>query len=155
MATPTRIIEEFKISPAFNRLISRFQDDYFTSFPSYPCGYCGTLSTRRTTHWVELDQHKLHRGEYGLVTRLECDFSRDILGRIAICSICKKHPREAPDAGPWPAVLLCIPQRSKMFLSFIKLNCNLGRTQSHGESDWHNPYSTYRTLSGTYLYKVT
>ena len=41
-----------------------------------------------------------------------------------------------------------MPQHSRMFLSFIKLNCNLGRTQSHSPTQAHNRYSTYRTLSG-------
>ena len=128
--------------------MKRFKENYFKSFPNLPCAYCGCLSTPRMTHWIEFDQEKLEHGEYGLVSRLECELSRDSIGRIAICSVCKRHIREAPDVGPWPAVLLGIPQRSKMFLSFVKLNCNLGRTQSYSTSDRHNPYSTYRTLSG-------
>ena len=103
------------------------------------------------THWIELDQEKFERGEYGLVSRLECELSRDSIGRIAICSVCKRHVREAPDVDPWPTALLRIPQLSKMFLSVVKLNCNLGRSQSHSECHWHNAYSTYRTLSGINL----
>ena len=129
--------------------MKRFDEIYFTSFPCQPCAYCGCLSSPCTTHWVEFDNQKLQCGEYGLAFHLEHDLLRDSTGRIAICSICKRHPREAPDIGPWPAELLHIPQHSKMFLSFVKLNCNLGRTQSHSGSDWHNQYSTYRTLSGT------
>jgi hypothetical protein len=48
------------------------------------------------THWIEFDQEKLEHGEYGLVSRLECELSRDSIGRIAICSVCKRHIREAP-----------------------------------------------------------
>src|SRR5437016_7155048 len=43
--------------------------------------------------------------------------------------------------------VLDVPQHSRMFLSFIKLNCNLGRTQSHSPTQTYNRYSTYRTLS--------
>ena len=88
---------------------------------------------------------------FELHTRLHLDPHRDSKSRIAICRECNREPRGAIDAGPWPPSLLNIPQRSRMYLSPLKLNCNLGRTQSHSGTDYHNRWSTYRTLSDIHL----
>ena len=143
---PSTVI--FVITETFKRLLTNFNSKYFVSFPDIPCAYCGVLCLSRTAHWIEPCIVAQEWSHFGLVHVLKMPVHRDGRGRVAICSLCKKNPREAPSAGPWPEVLLRIPQRSKMFLSPIKLNCNLGRTQSHSRDGNHNPYSTYRTLSG-------
>lgn len=139
---------KFVITETFKRLLEDFNSKYFVSFPDIPCAYCGVLCLSRTVHWIEAHIVMQEWPRFGLVHVLNMPVHRDGKERVAICFMCKKSPREAPSAGPWPEVLLRIPQRSKMFLSPIKLNCNLGRTQSHSRDGNHNPYSTYRTLSG-------
>jgi hypothetical protein len=138
----------FEITSTFRRLLDQFEQQFFTSFPIHACAYCGSLSTNRLTRWREYDEQVWRRGDYGLQSRLGLPLHINDSMQIAICSLCKSKPRLAPDAGPWPREVVQVPQRSRMFLSFAKLNCNLGRTQSHTGRGWHNPYSTYRTLSG-------
>lgn len=138
----------FIIRPSFAKLIHTFEEKYFRSFPEYPCSYCGVLSPLRKTLWTEFDQNDFNNGCYGLTTRLGFRLCRNAEQKIAMCSICKVHRRDASDVGSWSRALLDVAPCSRMFLSFVKLNCNLGRTQSHSGTDWHNKYSTYRTLSG-------
>jgi hypothetical protein len=139
----------FIVSPRFRRLITRFQTKLFTYFPNIPCGFCGVLSLPRTTSWLSAERATAEAGNLELGTVLHMPLHQDGAGRVAICTQCKRKPRSTIAAGPWPEALLQIPQRSKMFLSPVKLNCNLGRSQSHSGTTYHNPYSTYRTLSGS------
>lgn len=132
----------------FRALLNRFVEKLFNSFPEHACAYCGVLTVERLTRWVDIDKQVWRRAEYGLASHLGLPLHTNESGKISICSLCAKKPREAPHVGPWPQEILRVPQRSKMFLSFAKLNCNLGRTQSYSNSGYHNPYSTYRTLTG-------
>jgi hypothetical protein len=138
----------FIITSHFRRVINRFQTDLFTIFPNIPCAYCGVLSSRRMVKWLTIEQAVDETEKFELSTVLHIPIHTDRKGRVAICTQCKTKPRQTIRAGPWPHTLLQIPQRSKMFLSPIKLNCSLGRTQSHSGTEYHNPFSTYRTLSG-------
>ena len=138
----------FMVSSDFGRLMERFAKTLFTSFPDIACAYCGILSVRRSVKWLNEQEAASNEHLFGLVQILHLPIYRDSQNRVAVCTLCRKRPRKCVDAGPWPDVLKAIPQRSKMFLSPAKLNCNLGRTQSHSTGDRHNPYSTYRTLSG-------
>ena len=138
----------FVITPSFAKVLRRFEEMHFKSFPEYPCAFCGVLSPLRKTIWIDFDQSVFDDAGYGLASHLGFQLCRNADGKIATCSICKSRKRDAPDIGPWPQERLDVLQHSLMFLSFIKLNCNLGRTQSHSATQAHNRYSTYRTLSG-------
>jgi hypothetical protein len=138
----------FMVSSDFRRRMERFAKNLFTSFPDIACAYCGILSLRRSIKWLNEEEAASNEHLFGLVRILNLPVYRDSQSRVAVCGLCRKRPRKCVDAGPWPDVLKAIPQRSKMFLSPVKLNCNLGRTQSLSTGDRHNPYSTYRTLSG-------
>jgi len=143
-------MEPWEKKRLFRETMKRFASQYFLSFPEYPCSYCGVLSPLRTTVWIEFSEVDAETGNYGLSRCLGVQLVLNGKGEIAVCSICykRKKAREAPDIGRWPQVLLHVPQYSRSYLSFVKLNCNLGRTQSHSGQNWHNPYSTYRTLRG-------
>jgi hypothetical protein len=141
----------FIISRAFRRLLNCFEQNYFLIFPNIPCAYCGLNSSYRTTHWLPVQQAATEEHRFELRSRLHLGLHVDRRGRVAICRECHREPRGAINAGPWPSLLLNIPQRSRMYLSPLKLNCNLGRTQSHSGTQYHNPWSTYRTLSGIAL----
>ena len=138
----------FVITPSFAKVMRTFEDMHFKSFPEYPCSFCGRLSPLRKTVWIDFYQSVFDDGGYGLASRLGFQLCRNGDGKIATCSTCKTRKRDAPEIGPWPQEVLDVPQHSRMFLSFVKLNCNLGRTQSHSATQAHNRYSTYRTLSG-------
>jgi len=131
-----------------------FEHTHFKSFPEYPCSFCGVLSPLRKTIWIDFDQSVFGDGGYGLASHLGFQLCRNGDGKIATCSTCKTRKRDSPDIGPWPQEVLDVPQHSRMFLSFVKLNCNLGRTQSHSATQAHNRYSTYRTLSGILTKKI-
>jgi hypothetical protein len=140
----------FQITAKFRNLMNRFQQEFDHVFPDIPCAYCGYLLSSRTTCWLTAQEATREASAFELVTRLYLAIHQDSIGRVAICKTCRKKPRAAITAGPWPAVLLDIPKRSRPYLSPLKLNCSLGRTQSHSAtSNYHNPWSTYRTLSGT------
>jgi hypothetical protein len=134
----------------FRRTVDRFQEEWFTIFSNIPCAYCGVLSSSRTVKWLSAEVAELERNNFELTTVLHIPVMEDAAGRVAVCVQCKKKPRRTLSAGPWPHVLTQIPPRSRMFLSPLKINCNLGRSQSHSSSNYHNPYTTYRTLSGIY-----
>ena len=142
----------FVITKAFEWLLIWFNTKYSVSFPDISCAYCGVLSLGRTICWIEACKVAQEWPHFRLMHMLNLAIHQDAKGRVAICSLCKKKRREAPLAGPWPEVLLQIPQRSKMFLSPVKLNCNVGRMQSHASGSYHNPYSTYHMLSGEHLW---
>lgn len=127
--------------------MERFAKNLFTSFSDIACAYCGILSVRRSIKWLNEREAASNKHLFGLVQILNLSVYRDSQNRVAVCTLCRKRSRKCVEADPWPDVLKAIPQRSKMFLSPVKLNCNLGRTQSHSTGDRHNPYSTYRTLS--------
>lgn len=137
----------FIASPAFQHLMNRFSTNLFTSFPDIPCAYCGILSVRRSTKWLNEEEISINAHLFDLLHILCISLHRDSLNRVAVCSLCWKSPRKCISADPWPDSLTTIPQHSKMFLSPVKLNCNLGRTQSHSSGPRHNSYSTYHTLS--------
>jgi hypothetical protein len=145
---PTLQASYFIISRPFRRLMNRFEQQFYTVFLDIPCAYCGYLSSSRSTCWLTAEEGRREVNAFELTTHLHLDVYRDTKGRVAICRECRKKPRGALDAGPWPPILLNLPKRSRMYLSPLKLNCNLGRTQSHSASNYHNPWSTYRTLTG-------
>ena len=138
----------FVMSPSFAKVMCTFENTHFKSFPEYSCSFCGVLSPLQKSIWIDFDQSVFDDGGYGLASHLGFQLCRNADGKIATCSTCKSRKRDTPDVGPWPQEVLDVPQHSRMFLSFVKLNCNLGRTQSHSATQVHNRYSTYRTLSG-------
>ena len=144
----------FVIDRSFRRLLNRFEQQYNSVFLDIPCGYCGYLSSSRSTCWLSAQEASGEENIFELKTHLHLDVYRDSKGRVAICRDCRKKPRGAINAGPWPSILVDIPKRSRMYLSPLKLNCNLGRTQSHSASNYHNPWSTYRTLTGIPLLSI-
>ena len=142
--------------PKFLKTLKKFAHIYDKSFPRTPCGHCAILLLDRHITWSE----KKEIVEYGLLSMLNIPLTEWVLRKkgidtkcIAICGICSRRPRNPPNAGPWPDVLLKLPQRSRKFLSLLTLQTSLGRTQNrHGRI---NPFSTYKTLTGNKLFKPT
>ena len=152
---PDALPSFFLISPSFRRLMERFQNQFNYVFVNVPCAYCGYLSSTRTSAWLTPDDAIQQAPAFELITRLHLSVYRDGIGRVAICHACRKKPRPALDVGPWPSLLLDLPKRSRSYLSPLKLNCNLGRTQSHSATtNYHNPWSTYRTLTGIIIFLI-
>ena len=143
----------FVITATFRMLMNRFEREFNLVFPDIPCAYCGYLSSTRTTSWLTIEEAIRETTAFELVTQLHLKVHQDARGRVAVCNTCRKKPRRVLDAGPWPSLLLDIPKRSRPYLSPLKLNCSLGRTQSHSATtNYHNPWSTYRTLTGIALF---
>ena len=137
---------QFEITPKFRNVMERFQSEYFLSFPNVPCSFCDILSLPRLVVWKAYDV--CIASQYELETVLHHRLAVNNHQRIAVCQACDRKPRRAPNLGPSSEAVLAVPQRWRPLLSPIKINCSLGRTQSHSVDGYHNPYSTYRTLSG-------
>ena len=135
------------LSVKFRRKLDDFEKTYDFYFPSVPCAHCGSLLLPRLVCWREFDDSC----EYGICKVLEmlphiC--TKNNILQVAVCHQCDRSPRQPPHAGPWPDILLSVPQRSRMFLSPLTLQMSLGCT--HGYRSIRNPYSTYRTLTGRF-----
>lgn len=129
----------------FLRVYRLFRKKYDLKFPDTPCAHCGQLLLSRQITWIHFDCQEV----YGLTEVLGFPVrqrTRRDERQVAICKACKKQQGSPINCGPWPECLLALPQRSRVFLSPLALQTSLGRTQSHQAI--HNPYSTYRTLTG-------
>jgi hypothetical protein len=129
----------------FLNLYRRWRNKYDLQFPDTPCAYCATLMLPRNIAWVEFGPEVM----YGLTVSFQLPVTqrtKNGVVQVAICKTCKTESQLPVNTGPWPEVLLSLPHRSKMFLSPLMLQTSLGRTQSHQAV--HNPYSTYRTVTG-------
>jgi hypothetical protein len=134
-----------ELNSAFMRLYARFREKYDFQFPDTPCAYCSQLLLPRNIIWERLKPGY----EYPISEKLQLSPTMQIKNGhecIAICKGCKTIPGRIINPGPWPQCLLDLPHRSRMFLSPLTLQTNLGRTQSSRQV--HNPYSTYRTITG-------
>lgn len=132
--------------PAFLRLYRRFIGTYNAEFPSTPCSSCRILMFPKKAYWADYDQAV----EYGLVSILGVPLTRRI-GRtrreqISVCYRCKTKPRPPILAGPWPAILVEMPQSCRPYLSPLRLSSNLGKV--HGTFDNPNSYLTYSSMTG-------
>ena len=142
--------------PKFLKTLKKFAHIYDKSFPWTLCGHCTILLLDRHITWSE----KKENIEYGLLSILNIPLTEWVLRKkgidtkcIAICDICSQWPRNPPNAGPWPDVLLKLPQCSRKFLSPLTLQTNLGHTQNRHRHI--NSFSTYKTLTGNKLFKPT
>lgn len=103
---------QFIIDQSFRRLLNRFEHQYNSVFLDIPCGYCGYLSSSRSTCWLSAQEAIEKEDAFELKTHLHLNVYRDSKGRVAICRDCQKKPRGAVNAGPWPSILVNIPKRS-------------------------------------------
>jgi hypothetical protein len=135
--------------PAFQRLYRRFIDTYNAEFPSTPCSSCGILMFPKKAFWVDYDQAR----EYGLFSTLRVPLTRRISGagraQISACYRCKTKPRPPILAGPWPSILVDMPQSCRPYLSPLRLSSNLGKV--YGPVDNPNSYLTYRSMTGQHF----
>ena len=150
----TMFLSCFVISSSFAKVMRTFEHTHFKSFSEYPCNFCGVLSPLRKIIWIDFDQSVFDDEGYDLASHLRFQLCRNADGKIATCFTCKTRKRDFSDIEPWSQEVLNVPQHSRMFLSFVKLNCNLSRIQSHSATQAHNRYFTYRTLSGILTKKI-
>ena len=139
------------LSVKFRHKLDDFEKTYDFYFPSIPCAHCGSLLLPRSVCWREFDDSY----EYGICKLLEMlphIRTKNDITQVAMCHQCDMSPRQPPHAGPWPDILVSVPQRSRMFLSPLTLQTSLGRT--HGYRVIRNPYSTYRTLTGMFSFAI-
>jgi len=130
---------------AYQRVKNLFQNEISTYFPDTPCAHCGTLLLPRNVSWVAMEDNQVYPIEEisQQQPRIRTTAAHS---EIAICSKCRVIPQKPITGGPWPTTLLELPQHSRMFLSPLTINTNLGRTQ--GAQATLHPYTTYRTVTG-------
>ena len=131
--------------PPFQRLIQRFHDKYNLELPNIPCAHCGGLNFMTTMAWMPHESDAV----YNLAVLLHHELYRSMDGdrqMVAVCTSCKRQPQRPPFVKLWPTVLLSVPQRSRMFLSPLRLMTNLGK--QHGATSNPNPFLTYRSMTG-------
>jgi hypothetical protein len=130
---------------AYQRVKTRFQNELSTHFPDTPCAHCGTLLLPRNVSWIPIEDGRIYPIEE--ILQHQPRFRTIAAQReVAVCGKCRIIPQQPIDGGPWPMILLELPQHSRMFLSPLTINTNLGRTQ--GAQAYLNPYTTYRTVTG-------
>ena|SRR2546421_233014 len=130
---------------AYQRVKVRFQNEFSTHFPDTPCAYCGTLLLPRNISWISAEDDRVYPIEEILQRSPQIRIIAEH-SEVAVCKKCRFSPQEPIAGGPWPMMLLELPQHSRMFLSPLTINTNLGRTQ--GAQVHLNPYTTYRTVTG-------
>ena len=131
---------------AFLRLYRRFIDTYNAEFPSTPCSSYSILMFPKKAYWADYDEAV----EYGLASILGVPLTRRISRagstKVAVCYRCKTRPRPLILAGPWPTILIEMPQSCRPYISPLHLASNLGKV--HGTFDNPNSYLTYRSMTG-------
>jgi hypothetical protein len=119
----------YQCDAGFQALAKRFVEDFNLHFPDVPCPHCGVLCLKRDIKWKEshpdINFEARDRFDLTCVTR-----SHSETDQIAVCRWCFKRPRPALPQQHWPDVLMNTPPRSRIFLSPLQLNSNLGRTHS-------------------------
>ena len=126
-------------------MLKKFDTVYDQMFPEIPCSNCGILLLNRHIKWKTFDDGY----SYGITTVfLQLPRIRIVhdMVQTAVCAKCVIDPQKPPSIGPWPDLLLSLPQQSRIFLSLVQLQTSLGRLQ--GQNTSLNPYTNYRTLSG-------
>jgi hypothetical protein len=130
----------------YERTLQRFEQQYDRSFPSVPCAHCGVLLLPRSCQWQPFNELET----YALTSVLDIQphtVYKHGVRKVTVCSECKASPKLPIDAGPWPELLLHLPQRSRVYLSPLTLQTSLGRTtRPHGRNMSH--WANYRTVTG-------
>ena|SRR2546421_10158347 len=134
---------------AYQRVKDRFHYELAMHFPDTPCAYCGTLLLPRNVFWISKEIDRIYPIEE-ILQRQPRIQTIDADSEVAVCNTCRATPQDPITGGPWPMTLLKLPQYSRMFLSPLTLNTNLGRTQ--GAQVHLNPYNTYRTVTGEHYF---
>jgi hypothetical protein len=128
----------------FQQLKNRFLTDLASQFPNTPYAYCGTLHLTRNVCWEPV------KGEIAYPIQQTLDKPPHIQifngnSKVAVCKKCLSTPKPPITGEPWPSLLTGLPQHTRIFLSPLTLQTNLGRTQ--GAQTSLNPYVTYRTVT--------
>jgi hypothetical protein len=129
--------------PNFLRIYRRFIETYNAEFP---CSFCGILMFTRKALWIDHDPAT----EYGLSNTLHVPLAirehENGSTQVAVCFPCKARPQPPIIVGPWPDILVNLPQSCRPYLSPLRLCSNLGK--AYGVTENPNPYLTYRSMTG-------
>lgn len=155
--TIPRVYIQGKLDVRFIRLCEKWREWTDNQFPTKHCTFSGTLMQYRDRKFREIpigtDVPVL--STYS-ITPFAQQLSPEQPMEYLSCKRCFEEPSSTPGPltfGPWPEELLAVRFASRMFLSPMTLQTNLGRTQSHAAGNRHNAWSTYRTLTGT-MYSI-
>ena len=138
-------------SPKLQRLYDRFQNTILPQWPRIPCVYCGKLLYPEKACWTFYDPsmtYPLQQRMPNVPLSFNPNLNRIPQLRIPTCESCKKPSTRLsfPHLSPLPDEILSVPQHKRRHLSPVFLHCSLGRTSNS------NPYSEYRSLTGSMNY---
>jgi hypothetical protein len=138
-------------SPKFRRLYDRFQDNILSQWPRIACVYCGKLLYPEKASWILHNSsitYPLQQQVPNISLSFHPNTSRITQLRVPTCESCKKPSTRYsfPHLSPIPQEIASVPLHKRKHLSPIHLHCSLGRNPNS------NPYSEYRTLTGTMNY---
>jgi len=137
-------------SSKLQRLYNKFQNNILAQWPRIPCVYCGKLLYPEKARWSFYDPSITYPLQQH--TNLPLSFNPNIdhitQPRIPTCESCKDPSTRFsfPYLSPMPIEITSVPLHKRKHLSPIYLHSSLGRTPNS------NPYSEYRSLTGTMGY---
>jgi len=144
-------ISYWRPSPKFQRLYDRFQNSILSQWPRIACVYCGKLLYPEKASWILYDTtivYPLQRYLPDVSLSFNPNVNRISEPRIPTCESCKKPSTRFsfPYLSPLPEEIISVPLHKRVHLSPVYLHCSLGRRPNS------NPYSEYRSLTGTMNY---
>lgn len=140
-------------SPKLQRLFDRFQNTILKQYPRIACVYCGKLLYPEKASWTFYNPSitypiQQHIPDIDITTSFNPNTDRTPEYRIPTCDSCKKPSTRFafPHLSPISDEILSVPLHRRRHLSPVYLHCALGRNPNS------NPYSEYRSLTGTMGY---
>ncbi|PKY55820.1 hypothetical protein RhiirA4_475561 [Rhizophagus irregularis] len=138
-------------SSKLQRLYDRFQNNILSQWPRIPCVYCGKVLYPEKACWSFYNlsiTYPLQQRVPNVSLSFNPNINRIPDLRIPTCESCKKPSTRFsfPYLPPLPVEITSVPMHKRRFLSLVYLHCSLGRNPNS------NPYSQYRSLTGTMNY---
>ena len=138
-------------SSKLQKLYDKFQNNILSQWPRIACVYCGKLLYPEKASWIIYDPsitYPLQQEIPHISLTFHPDTSRIPESRVPTCDSCKKPSTRYsfPYLSPIPEEIASVPLHKRKHLSPVYLHSSLGRTPNS------NPFSEYRSLTGTMNY---
>ncbi|CAG8824221.1 6673_t:CDS:2, partial [Cetraspora pellucida] len=138
-------------SNELQNLYDRFQNNILKQWSRIACVYCGTLLYPEKASWIIYNPsitYSLQQRKPGVSLSFNPNVNLITDLRIPTCNSCKKPETRFsfPYLSPMAVEITSVPLHIRKCLSPVYLHCSLGRMPNS------NPYSEYRSLTGTMGY---
>ena len=140
---------QYLTNSTIQNVFHKFIIIYDKIFSRTLCSYCEKLKIETEVKWNNFDFFNDYTLWIWLSISLHTKKLKNDQIEIVFCEKCTKNSKTFSISNFWSKKLLCLKQRSKLFLSSIVLNTNLKKTTS--ANDNFNFHYTYRIFTNRWM----